>query len=55
MCVQRCPKCNEEDIHYLGDKCTGEIEDWHCPNCDTCYEVDVDINRHFDTMREVVV
>ena len=55
MCVQRCPKWNEEELHYLGDNCTGEIEDWHCPNCDTHYEVDVVINRHFDSMREVVV
>ena len=55
MCVQRCPKCNEEDLHYQADKCTGEIEDWYCPNCDTYYEVDVVINRHFETMREVVV
>ena len=55
MCVQRCPKCNEDDLRYQGDICTGEMEEWSSPNCETEYVVEVDINRHFDTMREVVV
>jgi len=54
MCLQKCPKCNQDFIHYLGDNCTGEIEDWHCPTCDAHYEVDVNIHRHFETTREVV-
>ncbi len=54
MCLQKCPKCNQDFIHYLGDNTTGEVEDWHCPTCDAHYEVDVVINRHFETMREVV-
>ena len=54
MCLQKCPKCNQDFIHYLGDNCTGEIEDWHCQTCDAHYEVDVNIHRHFETMREVV-
>lgn len=53
MSVPVCPKCNEAELEYLGDNCTGEIEDWHCPNCETGYEVDVVIHRHFETMREV--
>ena len=54
MSVPVCPKCNEAELEYLGDNCTGEIEDWHCPNCETGYEVDVVIHRHFETMREVI-
>jgi len=54
MCVQRCPKCNEEDLRYWGDIATGEIEEWGCKNCDTSFVVDVKITRHFETMREVV-
>lgn len=53
MSVERCPKCKKDDLTYLGDNCTGEIEDWHCMFCDTHYEVDIEINRHFDSMREV--
>ena len=55
MCVQRCPKCNEDDLRYQRDIATGELEEWHCESCESEYEVGVNIVRHFENMREVVV
>ena len=55
MCVQRCPKCNEDDLRYQRDIATGELEEWGCNTCAREYEVEVEISRHFENMREVVV
>jgi hypothetical protein len=53
MSMEKCPKCCKDNLTYVGDNCTGEIEDWHCMSCDTFYEVDVEIKRDFNNMREV--
>ena len=55
MCVQVCPKCNEDELRYQRDIATGEVEEWHCESCESEYEVGVNIVRHFENMREVVV
>ena len=53
MSIEKCPKCCKDNLTYVGDNCTGEIEDWHCMSCDTFYEVDIEIKRHFNNIREV--
>jgi len=45
-----CPKCGEE-LDWDGGS-TMEWEDWYCAKCDIIYEVDVELVRFWDTLKE---
>ena len=45
-----CPKCNEE-LNWDGGS-TMEWEDWYCSKCDIIYEVDVELVRFWETIKE---
>ena len=45
-----CPKCNEELDWQSGSSMEWEI--WYCSQCDIEYEVDVELVRYWDTIKE---
>ena len=45
-----CPKCGEELDWDSGS--TMEWEEWYCAQCDQLYEVDVELVRFWDTLKE---
>ena len=46
----QCPKCGEE-LDWDGGS-TMEWEDWYCAKCDIIYEVDCELVRFWDTLKE---
>jgi ribosomal protein L37AE/L43A len=46
----KCPKCNEELDWQSGSSMEWEI--WYCSQCDIEYEVDVELVRYWDTIKE---
>ena len=47
---QTCPKCGVELAWYSGSSMEWEI--WHCAHCNIEYEVDVELVRFWDTLKE---
>ena len=47
---QTCPKCGVELAWYSGSSMEWEI--WHCAYCNIEYEVDVELVRFWDTLKE---
>ena len=45
-----CPKCKEELDWQSGSSMEWEI--WYCANCDIEYEVDVELVRYWETLKE---
>ena len=45
-----CPKCNEELDWQSGSSMEWEI--WYCSQCDIEYEVDVELVRYWETLKE---
>ena len=45
-----CPKCGEELNWDRGSSMEWEI--WYCAQCDTEYEVDVELVRYWETLKE---
>ena len=48
---QTCPKCGEELNWYSGSSM--EWENWLCNKCNIEYEVDVELVRFWDTLKEI--
>ena len=45
-----CPKCKEELDWQSGSSMEWEI--WYCSQCDIEYEVDVELVRYWETLKE---
>ena len=45
--ANQCPKCNHK-IEFI-DSDGVEWETWACGNCNSTYEVTIEITRHWDT------
>ena len=45
-----CPKCSEELNWDRGSSMEWEI--WYCSQCDIEYEVDVELVRYWETLKE---
>ena len=48
---QTCPKCGIELEWYSGSSM--EWENWLCIKCNIEYEVDVELIRYWDTLKEI--
>ena len=51
-----CPKCKEDNISVSLDWDSGsdmENEKWYCEECGTLYEVQCELIRFWDTLKEV--
>ena len=43
--------CCLENLEYIESPVANELEIWHCPNCDSYYDLPIEIKRQWNQLK----